>query len=140
MQKLTITKVIVKTEDKYGKSLISKTGRPYSRASIQTNEYGATWLGGFGDPRLVVGATIEADVTDREYQGKTYKDFKLAKSAPASVSMDNTEVLAELTKVQIALGTLGTIVKRIEAKIDGEIEKVYPKNPDADVPLEDLPF
>lgn len=140
MQKLTITKVIVKTEDKYGKSLISKTGRPYSRASIQTNEYGATWLGGFGDPRLIVGATIEADITDREYQGKTYKDFKLAKPAPASVPVDNTEVLDEITKLQVAVGVLGTLMKEIRGMIAGEIERVYPKNPDADVPLEDLPF
>lgn len=87
--KLTITKVVKNDTNKAGDPYIGKNGRPYSRASIKTTEYGDVWLGGFWSVELQDGASIEAEVTEREYNGKMYKDFKLAKKADSGPAANN---------------------------------------------------
>lgn len=102
---LTLTKVIKRDTDKQGNALISKQGKPYARASIQTTEYGSEWLGGFWNASLVEGAKIEAEVTDREYNGKTYKDFKMAKKEDPTAQTLRT-IMSDLVTVKLILRSI----------------------------------
>lgn len=120
---LTLTKVIKKDKDKEGKQYISKKGQPYSRASILCNEYGSEYLNGFWDARLVEGATIDAEITEREYNGKTYKDFKLAKKEAQS-SLDTERILDAITAVRLDVTTLTAMVKRA---LQGPNPEDYPE-------------
>lgn len=112
---LTITKVIKRTEDKNGKAYVSKEGRPYARASIQTQEFGAEWLGGFWRSDLVEGAKVEAEVKDREYNGKIYKDFVLPKKS--EIADQKYEKLANtVTGLTLRIAALEEQVRRLAPK------------------------
>lgn len=105
MEIITLTNVSKKDADKNGKAYIGKTGRPYSRASIQCSEYGTEWFGGFYNPALVVGAKIEVEITSREYQGKTYRDFTIVKKEEKLAS-ELSHVLTKLGKLDFKIDSI----------------------------------
>ena len=105
---LHIVKVSKKDTDKNGNPYISKQGKPYSRASIQTREHVGEWLGGFWSEALREGAIIEADITEREYNGKMYKDFKILKAADV--------VSVEIPAIKEAILNLAARVTKLEQK------------------------
>lgn len=47
METYKLTKVFTTNKDKNGNELKSKDGRPYTRMSIKTAQYGDKWLSGF---------------------------------------------------------------------------------------------
>lgn len=71
--KLTLT--YVKNEDR-----VSKKGKPYVSCSLRAIEFGETYINGFGNyetKQWQIGDMIDVEVYDEEYQGKTYKKFKV---------------------------------------------------------------
>lgn len=62
MQTYTITKIYRSFNDKEGKELKTKDGRPYERVAIKTIEMGDKYISGFGNPdntNWKVGDTVE---------------------------------------------------------------------------------
>lgn len=69
----------INTTKKDGTPLITKTGKPYKRASVkfaEDPEKIVTLMVWDGDPDPVVGGTLEGSIESREYNGNTYYDFK----------------------------------------------------------------
>ena len=74
IMKVTLTRVF--TEEKVS----PKTNKAYTSMSIKTEEHGDTWLSGFmGDENRAWkdGDIVEVDITEREYNGKTYYNFSV---------------------------------------------------------------
>lgn len=116
MEKLTITKV--GTE----KQVTTKFG-PKTKMGVQFKEYGElwhdVWTGG-----LKVGDILEGTRASREWEGKTYWDFKLPKKDDKVVEM---------------LSQLLTKVGSINAKIDYLQEKLYPREKAVAESINDYP-
>ncbi len=111
--KVTITRVKVDTQTKDGRPLISsKSGKPYFKVGIQTNEYGATWLNGLMpfNPDRWQNTTQELEVYDEEYQGKTYKKFKLPPHESKTVV--DPRIFTELTAIRTELVMLRQLLER----------------------------
>ncbi len=71
---MKVTLTYVKNDPK-----VSKAGKPWTSCSIKTKEHGDLWLNGFGNKETKlwnVGDTIEVEVYEEDYNGKTYKKFK----------------------------------------------------------------
>lgn len=109
---ITITKVIKRSTDKDGKLYISKEGKPYSRASIQCVEYATEWLGGFWSAALVEGAKVEAEVSEREYNGKIYKDFRLPKKE-AVLDQKYEKLANDVTGLSLRVAKLEEQMRRL---------------------------
>jgi len=79
MSQVTITRVTATDKAKDGHALISKYNKPYFKVGIQCNEFGDTWINGLMpfNPTNWQGTTQDLEVYDEDYQGKTYKKFKL---------------------------------------------------------------
>jgi len=129
--KLTITKVVKNDTNKAGDAYISKAGKPYSRASIKTAEYGDVWLGGFWSDALKEGSTIEAEITEREYNGKTYKDFKIAKKTEQKDFTPSLVELKNLINLQIMpfLRENNTILKAIAEQKGVDLSDIIVNKP-----------
>lgn len=86
--KVKIIKQTVSDTDKNGNKLISKkSGKPFYKVGIQTNEHGAQWINGLLNfsPNWE-GTEQELEIYDEEFNGKTYKKFKLEPKKPAGLS------------------------------------------------------
>lgn len=83
--KYTISTVVgVFATKKDGTPLMTKTGKPYKKATVKFSEMGDKMIGMMvwsGNPDPAVGAILEGEVESREYKGNTYYDFKEAKKA-----------------------------------------------------------
>lgn len=76
--KIKLTKVTVQDKDKNGKPYISKTGKPYTRMSIQCQEYGMKWLSGFlnkSNEYWKEGDIVDVTVDEVFRDGKVYLNF-----------------------------------------------------------------
>jgi hypothetical protein len=76
---LTVRRAKRFAEDKNGNRYKTKDGRPFARASVQFQETGDEWFGGFWSDALQEGSMIQAELFEEEYQGKIYKKFKIAR-------------------------------------------------------------
>ncbi len=108
MEKVTITRVQADDKKRDGTPLIGKFGKPYFKVGIQTNEYGDTWINGFlpFNPDRWVGSTQEIEIYEEEYQGKTYKKFKLPPRAGAmspDIMPKLEQILREVTAIRTEL-------------------------------------
>lgn len=78
MEKVSITKISRFVNDKNGKQLVSKDGKPYERVNICTDKHGDKWLSGFGSSATktwAVGDVVEIEVI----QNGEYINFKTPK-------------------------------------------------------------
>lgn len=84
IQKVTITKAYRMDKDKEGKPLMSKAGKPYSKLSLKTEEYGPdVWVSGFGNStneKWTEGSVVEIIVEKKESNGKTFYNFDTPKT------------------------------------------------------------
>src|SRR6266851_4411642 len=76
---LTVRRAKRFAEDKHGNRYKTRDGRPFARASVQFQETGDVWFGGFWSDALQEGSSIQAELFEEEYQGKNYKKFKIAR-------------------------------------------------------------
>lgn len=66
MEKVILTNVFRTDKDKEGNKLVSKTGKPYSKCNIKTQQHGDKWLSGFGNKTnegWKVGDEVEVKIT-----------------------------------------------------------------------------
>lgn len=140
MEKLTISRVgqVKDIQTKFG--MKKKTG-------VQFKEYGEVWHDIWsGD--LKVGQVVEGTRDSREYQGKTYWDFKFPKkddkvnAEMGSLSIKVGGVIARLSVIEKHLG-----IKSVEdyknlgnttAKTNEEHDAI--EYPDEEINAEDIPF
>lgn len=74
--KYTITKI-------FKKDGVSKSGKEYTKLSIQTKEKEDVWLSGFANSTSLTwkeGDIVDLELTEREYEGKVYFDYKILSS------------------------------------------------------------
>lgn len=121
--KVTLTNVKVYTQDKEGKPLKSKEGKPYTRLNIQCKEYGDKWLSGFGNSRnknWQAGEEVDIEVK----QNGEYLNFEMPKPVVGMAEEDRN------------------MLTRIEMKLN-EIHRILttaPENQPMDEELPPMPF
>ena len=138
---VTITKIFTTDKNKDGSPLMSKTKQPYTRMSIQTQEFGAVWLSGFKGKES--GAWKEGDKVDillkksPNPKGGEYLNFDVPKL--------EDKVNGEIEKIHNLLTGMNIILMQIAEKVGvnvyqaskvGNTEMDYPDGPNA----EEIPF
>ena len=100
MEKITLTQVFATNKDKDGKLYEGKFGNFY-RVGIKCNEYGDEWINGFSNefPTYNVGDTIEVEIAEEEWNGKTQRKFKLPKKTD-KLEAKIAELEARVTKLE----------------------------------------
>ena len=135
MQSLTITRIYTTDKDKNGNPLMSKQGKPYTRMSIQTQEYGEKWLSGFKNQTSgswKVGEKVDVIVKE----SGQYLNFETPKKE--GIADEKLEkILNALTGINLKLSAIfDHVVPAQKAKIAGtDID--YPED---DIDPEDIPF
>jgi len=69
-----------------GKSGTGKNGKPYQLIGIKTTEHGDEWMNGFGSDittQWKKGDKVSIIIYEEDYNGKTYKKFKLPNASAA---------------------------------------------------------
>lgn len=139
MEKLTITKIAKFTTNKAGEPLKTKTGKPYTSVRIQAQQYGDTWLSGFGSQvtdSWKEGDEIEVEVTKNgEYMNWSLpkKEDKVHEGLEA---IRNAQVAHTILLNQI----LEIIKPRAKKPSDYPTQSNVTAFDEGDVPLDDQPF
>lgn len=140
MEKLKITQIYTTDKNKDGSPLMSKAGKPYTRMSIKTNEYGDQWLSGFKGKQndgWKVGDEVEVLVEKKQSGDKTFLNFSLPKPEEKTGQ--------ELIKIHMLLTGINIDIQRL-LEAAGLTSKPIPKKvdtieyPDEDINVEDIPF
>lgn len=79
-EKVTISRISFFNKDKDGNNLVNKQGKPYTRVLIDTAD-GRT-MSGFKNQTTEnwnEGDEVEVEVSEREYNGKTFYNFNVPK-------------------------------------------------------------
>jgi uncharacterized coiled-coil protein SlyX len=140
---LTITRLNKFTNDKDGKPLIGKTGKPYTRILLKAKEYGDNTISGFGQKESdawKAGDEVRLDVVEVTKGEKTYYNFNY-------VDQD-AENMDAISKLQKGMEALLNRVKRLEAsgnqgRSDGQPPVSFeatPSKSEDDINPEDIPF
>lgn len=153
MQQVKLTKIYTTDKDKQGNPLLSTKGRPYTRMSIKTNEYGEKWISGFQgkeNSNWKEGDTVEVIIKKTERGGTEYLNFEVPKQE------DKTK--DELVKISLQLSGIKLLVQQIAdtVGVNNKIQAVnlpthagimQPANlpssvnyPEEDINPEDIPF
>lgn len=107
MSKLTINTIVgIYDKSKDGKAFITKTNKPYKKATVKYTETGdkmVTMPVWSGNQEPKVGDVVQGEITERDWQGKKYYDFKADKKE------DETKLLTAQFRFSIA---------RVDARID----------------------
>lgn len=105
--KVHVIKQTVSDTDKTGNKLISKkTGKPFYKIGIQTNEHGAQWINGLVNfPPNWEGTDQELEIYDEEYNGKTYKKFKIAQKTQGGLSENDQNAIQKTYEMASASNT-----------------------------------
>lgn len=134
---VTLTRVYTSDKKKDGTPLISKKGKPYTKLSIQTSEYGAAWLSGFqnkSNSGWKEGDKVEIIVEKKgEYLNFSMPDMKNAGFAEGEKILNKLTEMS-LLQLQIAEKVGINIYKRAE-----ETPTAIPY-PDDDIDADDIPF
>lgn len=126
-QKVKLTRIYTSNKDKSGNPLMSKAGKPYTRMSIKTEQYGDKWISGF--------------------QNASNKNWKDGDEVEVIISKKgeylNFETPKQEDKVIMMLSQVLTMLGGIELKFELLAEKLYPKgsgssNGSFDYPVEDI--
>lgn len=122
-----VTKVYSTNHKKDGTPLISaKSGKPYYRVGIKTNEHGDQWLNGFSnfDCKDWEGKTKDLEITEGEFNGQKQLNFKV-QSQGGQFAKD----LEELRKRVYELEQFTGIHKQTqEAPVDYPSDEIDPSN------------
>lgn len=121
--KTRLTNIKVYTNDKDGKPLRTKDGKPYTRMNIQIESHGDKWISGFGNARnksWQIGDEVDVEVKENGQ----YLNFEMPK--PAGM---NPEALNE---IRVGISMLNQRLDRIERLLS------TPKEPE--ISPSDVPF
>ena len=77
MDKIRVERITHFQKDKNDQPLIGKTGKPYERCILQTEKGSLSGFGSAATHNLKEGDEIELEITSKDYNGKTYLNFKL---------------------------------------------------------------
>lgn len=106
--KLTVNKIVgVYDKSKDGKAFVTKTGKPYKKATVTFTETGEklvtvmVWTGQTCD----VGQVFEGEITEREWNGNKYYDLK--------VVSEKDKQADELAKIKFSLAKHDSQIKDI---------------------------
>lgn len=98
MKTITLTAVYRTNKNKDGSLLMGKNGKNYERLGIKCQEYGETWLSGFGgqwNQNWAEGDKVNVEIKEVKSGDKTYINFD---------RVDETKILAErVTKLEEAV-------------------------------------
>lgn len=96
-EKITIARISRFKNDKDGNQFVNKQGKPFTKVLIDTTD-GRT-LSGFASAQNTNwndGMEVEVDITEREYNGKTYYNFSVPKSSGGGFTDADRQMLREL--------------------------------------------
>lgn len=133
MQKVIITKIYKTDKDKQGNQLKSKEGKPYTRMSIKTEQYGDKWISGFenkDNSSWKEGDEVEVLIKENG----EYLNFETPKK--------DDKVNDKLELILTKLGKLQFTVEQICELLDGEKEeeRLSKITVDQDGNHSDIPF
>lgn len=119
---------------KDGTPITSKSGKPLFQVGIKTQEFGETWLNGLMpfNPDRWAGTEQELEVYDEEWQGRTFKKFKL----PPRDAQQKTVVQENFTLRRME-EKLDRILHHFKLTTPDEIRNMPAMEPNFDV---DTPF
>ena len=120
METVKVTKVNYSDKKTDGTPLINKFGKPYFKVGIQTKEYGDTWINGLCNfaPKDWEGQAKELEIYDEEYNGKTYKKFKVPSSGRGGGMTQE-----QFERIMAAIEQNHTLLKRVI----GGVQEIYRK-------------
>lgn len=78
MKTITLTKIFRTNKAKDGTLLTNKNGKNYERLGIKCQEYGETWLSGFGaqwNQNWQEGDKVNVEIKEVQSNGNTYINF-----------------------------------------------------------------
>lgn len=142
MAKLTLTKVYTTDKKRDGTPIKDSGGRPLLRAAIKAQEYGNRWITGFIYPSqkdtLQEGKTIEAEVSEREFNGQKELVFRLTPPRKALTADEVRAIVRE--EMADILSTLAKIAADVEAiryasRPEGEVAETVEDEEPADIPF-----
>lgn len=116
IKNVTIEQVFVSDRSKEGKPFIGRNGKPFKKVAIKV---GDQWFSGFGNyitETYQAGDTVMIEVSEREYNGKIYYDFKPA---------------GKLELLEMRIEKLEELVKKL-GYVTNEVKQ--------DVPEDEIPF
>lgn len=138
-----ITKIYTTDKDKQGNALIAKSGRPYTRLSIKTQEYGDKWISGFKGKESGTwreGDTVEVNITEKQTGDKTYLNFEVPKKEDEN---EKRLVGVEMKMSGLAL-RMGIIEERLGIKTPADYSNKEIGNkveyPDEEHNPDEIPF
>lgn len=115
MQKLTIQTVVgMFDKSKAGVAFVTKTGKPYKKATVKFKELGDKMVGMMvwdGD-KCEVGQVVEGTIEEREWNGNKYYDLKVV----SQKEKVNTEILATKTQISQVILQLQKITQWAKTK------------------------
>ncbi len=123
------------------------SGKPYTSLGIKTTEYGATWLSGFGNKdnaHWKEGDKVDIIITDRETDGKIYKNFE----TPKKEDLANAEIEKlknELTTLKMSIGnwdgvaSITTTLHALDKRLTALAHSMQGSDPER-IPAKDSPF
>lgn len=103
---------------KKGDAKQSASGKTYTPLTIKLEEYGNEFINGFSNfttDKWQVGDNVELEITEKEYNGKMYKNFKTTRSGVSSQALE--EINKKLDDIK---STLNVILSYVQVS---EIEK-----------------
>lgn len=133
MQKVIITKIYKTDKDKQGNLLKSKEGKPYTRMSIKTEQYGDKWISGFenkDNSSWKEGDEVEVLIKENG----EYLNFETPKKDD-KVNDKLELILTKLGKLQFTIDSMEELIKQTAEKV--RIENV---GVDKDGNFDDIPF
>ena len=113
MLKTTITKIYRSDKKKDGTPLINKNGNAYEKISIQTNQNGDKWVGGFSNETNKawnVGDSVDIDVT----QNGDWLNFKEVKATDGISKTDFEKLESRVSNLEKRIALMGTESKADE--------------------------
>jgi hypothetical protein len=120
--KVKITRIARSEKDKDGKELISlKNGKPYTKISLKTEQFGDKWLGGFGNTSNSLwkeGDTVDIQVTE----SNGYLNFNSPRTLLDKKFEKLEARLEKLENILIKKAEAGEIIEQVEEKPEGAVD------------------
>lgn len=124
MAKITITRIgqekTINYLNKKKKTHEHPDGTPdsFKKIGVQTNEYGDRWIDITfrGEVPVKVGQSYEAELSEREYNGKTYYDAKLPRENRSGGGMSNEMSQKIYSEIFAARQEIVMVRQLLEAK------------------------